>query len=213
MKITTTVTGAFQENCHLVVDSETGQAAIIDPGADGDLLTDVIRSAGAQLQAVWLTHAHVDHIGAVATMVREFGVPVYLHSADLAIYQRGGDVARMYGIPFDEPPPPDYAFAEGDELALGSLRFQVMHAPGHAPGHVVLHGAGVAFVGDCLFSGSIGRTDLPLSDGAQLERSLVRIVSLPEETVVYPGHGPTTTIGAELRTNPFLTGVARPVKR
>lgn len=213
MKILTTVTGAFQENCHLVVDSTTKLAAIIDPGADGDRLLEVIQQAGVQLQAVWLTHAHVDHIGAVATMVREFRAPVYLHSADLPLYGRGGDVAQMYGIPFDEPPLPDHEFVDGDELTLGSLRFRVMHAPGHAPGHVVLHGEGVAFVGDCLFAGSIGRTDLPFSNGAELERSLARIVTLPEQTVVYPGHGPNTTIEEELRTNPFLTGVARSVKR
>jgi glyoxylase-like metal-dependent hydrolase (beta-lactamase superfamily II) len=213
VKITTVVTGPFQENCHLVVDSDSGRAAIIDPGAEGARLSDVIRRAGAQLQAVWLTHAHVDHIGAVAAMVREFHVPVFLHPADLPMYERGDDVARMYGIPFEVPPRPDHEFADGDELALGSLRFRVMCAPGHAPGHVVIHGEGVAFVGDCLFSGSIGRTDLPLSDGAELERSLARIVALPAETVVYPGHGPSTTIAEELRSNPFLTGLARPVKR
>ncbi|MEP7345439.1 MAG: MBL fold metallo-hydrolase, partial [Gemmatimonadaceae bacterium] len=159
------------------------------------------------------THAHVDHIGGVARIVQEFGVPVYLHPADLALYQRGSEVATMFDIPFEEPPAPDHAFSDGDELALGDLRFRVMYTPGHAPGHVVLHGEGVAFVGDCLFAGSIGRTDLPLSDGAELERSLARIVALPEETVAYPGHGPTTTIAEELRTNPFLTGIARPVKR
>ena len=213
MKITTTVTGPFQENCYLVVDAESGHAVIIDPGADGARLSEVIRRAGVQLQAVWLTHAHVDHIGAVAAMVRDFGTPVYLHPADLPMYERGVDAARLYDLPFEVPPPPDHEFADGDELALGGLRFRVMCAPGHAPGHVVIHGEGVAFVGDCLFAGSIGRTDLPLSNGAELERSLARIVGLPDETVVYPGHGPSTTIGAELRSNPFLTGVARPVKR
>ena len=213
MKITTTVTGPFQENSYLVVDSPTGRAAIIDPGADGERLVEGIRTLGVQLQAVWLTHAHVDHIGAIASIVREFSVPVFLHLADLPMYARGSDVARMYGIPFDVPPLPDQAFADGDDLALGGLLFRVMHTPGHAPGHVVLHGEGVAFVGDCVFAGSIGRTDLPLSDGAELERSLARIVSLPETTVLYPGHGPATTIEEELRTNPFLTGVARPVRR
>jgi len=116
-------------------------------------------------------------------------------------------------VPFDEPPLPDREFADDDVLTLGALHFHVMSAPGHAPGHVVIHGEGVAFVGDCLFAGSVGRTDLPLSNGRDLERSLARIVSLPEATVAYPGHGPQTSIGEELRSNPFLTGVARPVKR
>ena len=113
----------------------------------------------------------------------------------------------------DPPPPPDASFSDGERLSLGALRFEVMHAPGHAPGHVVIYGEGCLFAGDCLFAGSIGRTDLPLSDGAALHRSLERIAALPEATVVYPGHGPSTTIGAELRSNPFLTGLARPLRR
>lgn len=213
MKISTFVTGAFQENCYLVVDESSAVAAIIDPGAEGERLCDVVRQSGAQLQAVWLTHAHVDHIGGVARIVEAFHVPVYLHPLELPLYTRGRDVAAMYGLPFDEPPLPDHEFAADDVLTLGALRFRVMNAPGHAPGHVVIHGEGVAFVGDCLFAGSVGRTDLPLSNGRDLEHSLARIVSLAEETVVYPGHGPSTTVGEELRSNPFLTGVARPVKR
>lgn len=213
MKVTTFVTGAFQENCYLVTDEATGRAAIVDPGADGDRLVDAVRAAGVQLQAVWLTHAHVDHIGGIAPIVRAFGVPIFLHPDDAPMYERGADVARLYGIPFDVPPAFDREVADGDVLELGDLRFDVMHTPGHAPGHVVIHGEGIAFVGDCLFAGSIGRTDLPLSSGEQLERSLARIATLPEATVVYSGHGPATTIGEEVRSNPFLTGLARPLKR
>jgi glyoxylase-like metal-dependent hydrolase (beta-lactamase superfamily II) len=115
----------------------------------------------------------------------------------------------MYWMPWEEQPRPDREYIEGTSLSLGAMRFTVMHTPGHAPGHVTIHGHGVAFVGDCLFLGSVGRTDLPLSEPRALTRSLARIAALPPETIVYPGHGPSTTIGHEAATNPFLNGGAR----
>ncbi|MFN8574573.1 MAG: MBL fold metallo-hydrolase [Gemmatimonadaceae bacterium] len=213
MNVRTFVTGAFQENCYLLSDAATGQAVIVDPGADGETLVDRIQKARVQLTAIWVTHSHVDHIGGIAPIVRAFHVPIYAHPAGQVMYERGAEIAAMYGIPFESPPPADHDLAEGDVLAVGGLQFSVMETPGHAPGHVTIHGHGIAFVGDCLFAGSIGRTDLPLSNGQQLEQSLARIAALPESTVVYSGHGPATTVGEELRTNPFLTGMARPIKR
>jgi hydroxyacylglutathione hydrolase len=141
--------------------------------------------------------------------MRRWEIPVYLHPFDEPLYAMASRQAAMYGLPFEQPEPADRALGDGDVLELGDLRFQVFHAPGHAPGHVVIHGHGVAFVGDCLFAGSIGRTDLPLSNPKDLARSLERIAALPEDTVVYSGHGPVTTIGEETRSNPFLTGLAR----
>jgi hydroxyacylglutathione hydrolase len=205
--------GVFQENAYLVADEVSQGAVLIDPGAEGEALLDEVKNAGLALEAIWLTHAHVDHIGGIAEVKRRTGVPIYLHPADLPLYRAGRMQADAYGLPFDEPPPPDRELSDGDELSLGALRFQVMHTPGHAPGHVVIHGEGVAFVGDCLFSGSVGRTDLPLSDGAALQRSLARIAGLPPETSVFSGHGPPTTIGDEVRSNPFLTGIVRPLRR
>jgi hydroxyacylglutathione hydrolase len=213
VKISSFVVGDFQENCYLVVDEESQRAALIDPGAEGESLVAEIRATGARLEAIWLTHAHLDHIGGIAAIERVWDVPVYMHPDDLPVFEYGPRAAQMYGVPFELPAPPDRALADGDTLSLGVLRFAVMHAPGHAPGHVVIHGHGVAFVGDCLFAGSVGRTDLPLSDGAALTRSLMRIASLPPDTVALPGHGPETTIAAELATNPFLTGLALPVRR
>jgi glyoxylase-like metal-dependent hydrolase (beta-lactamase superfamily II) len=209
LNITTHVVGALQENCYLVIDDAARQGVLVDPGGEGERLVQAVRASGAELQAVWLTHAHVDHVLGVAAVKRAFDVPVFMHPLDRPLYDRAELSATMYGLPFEPLPAPDRALADGDVLTVGSFDFAVMHAPGHAPGHVVIHGHGVAFVGDCLFMGSVGRVDLPLSVPTDLTRSLARIAELPEDTVVYPGHGPSTTVGRERRTNPFLNGGAR----
>lgn len=214
MRIEGRVVGPFQENTWLLVDSATNRAVLIDPGDEGDEVLGMLHDSGATLEAIWVTHGHIDHVGAIAAVVREHPVPIYLHPSDLPLYGEGAiRAAKMYGIPFEPPPPPDRTLGEGDRLTLGGLAFDVWHVPGHAPGHVIVFGHGVAFGGDCLFAGSIGRTDLPLSDGAAMQRSLARIATLPPDTVVYPGHGPDTTIGEELATNPFLRGIAHPIRR
>jgi hydroxyacylglutathione hydrolase len=213
VKVERHVVGPFQENCYLLLDEDTSRAVLIDPGDEGDALVAAVAATGATLDAIWLTHAHLDHVGGVAAILRQWPVPVYLHAADLPLLELAPRSAVAYGVPFEPPPPPDHSLAEGDRLSCGALSFDVFHAPGHAPGHVVIHGHGVAFVGDCLFAGSIGRTDLPLADGRQLEQALVRIAALPGPTVVYPGHGDATTIAEERASNPFLTGVARPLRR
>ena len=210
MNISMHTVGALSENCYLVIDEETKRAALVDPGAEGELLVDAVRGSGATLEAIWLTHAHVDHVGGIAAVKRVWDVPVHLHPLDQPIYQTAARAAEMYGIvPFDQPPPWDAPLADGGRLELGALAFDVLHTPGHAPGHCVLVGHGVMFAGDLLFAGSIGRTDLPLASPADMARSLERVSHLPERTLVYPGHGPSTSVGAELRSNPFLTGVAR----
>ena len=209
MKVTTFTVGAFQENCYFVEDESTRDAALIDPGSESAKLITAIQRSGAQLQAIWLTHAHVDHVGAIGGVKAQWDVPVYLHPLDRPLYRVADRQAELYGMEFDTAPAPDREFSDGQTLSLGELTFEVMHAPGHSPGHVVIHGHGVAFVGDCLFAGSIGRTDLPASNGADLEKSLERITALPEDTIVYAGHGPATTIAEERETNPFLTGLAR----
>jgi glyoxylase-like metal-dependent hydrolase (beta-lactamase superfamily II) len=213
VKITSCTVGPFQENSYLVVDESTMRAAIVDPGADPDRLIHLVRESRADLDAIWLTHAHLDHVGGVAGLRRVWSVPVYLHPAALPMYERAALQAAAYGLPFEQPEPPDMTFNDGDRLSLGALTFDVLYTPGHAPGHVVLHGNGVLFAGDLLFAGSIGRTDLPMSNPAQMEQSLARVCELGDDTVVYPGHGPSTTIGAERTTNVFLTGVARNIER
>ena len=201
--------GAFQENCYLVAEPAGNRCIIIDPGDEPERIIAAVERSGADPEAIWLTHAHLDHIGAISALRRRWDIPVYLHPLDEPLYAMASRQAAMYGLPFEQPEPPDRALGDGDVLTLGALRFTVMHAPGHAPGHVIFHGHGVALVGDCLFAGSIGRTDLPMSNPRDLAASLERIVALSEDTVVYPGHGPVTSIGTEATTNPFLNGVAR----
>ena len=215
MRIDHRTVGPFEENCYLVADEASGRAVLIDPGDEADRLVEMVRTSGATLDAVWLTHAHVDHIGAVAALQREFDVPVHLHPLDLPYYtQLTARAAVMYGLDFDQPEGPDHELTDGQVLECGALRFTVMHVPGHAPGLVAFSGHGVSFGGDLLFAGSIGRTDLPLASPGDMTVSLARYTAaLGDETVVYPGHGPATTIGREKRTNPFLLGAARLVRR
>jgi hydroxyacylglutathione hydrolase len=206
--------GPFQENSYLVVDETASRAVLIDPGDEGSLLVEMVRNSGATLDAIWLTHAHIDHIGGIAEVRRQFDVPVYLHPLDLPYYTTlSARAAQMYGVSFEQPDGPHRELADGDVLAVGSLRFTVMHLPGHAPGLVSFNGHGVALSGDLLFAGSIGRTDLPLANPVDMDASLDRIGTLPHGTIVYPGHGASTTIGEEKRSNPFLAGRARTLKR
>jgi len=214
LKIEHRTVGAFEENCYLVSDEDSGRGALIDPGDEGEVIVDMVNRSGVTLEAIWLTHAHVDHIGAVAEVRRHFDVPVFLHPLDLPYYTRlSARAAEMYGIPFEQPDGPDRELADGEVVSCGALRFTVMHVPGHAPGLVSFNGHGVAFGGDLLFAGSIGRTDLPLGSPAEMDASLERFATLPDDTVVYPGHGPKTTLAREKQSNPFLTGRARPVRR
>lgn len=213
LNVQTVTVGAFQENCYLVVDEKSRRAVIVDPGGEGERLVAAVEESGAELEAIWITHAHVDHVGAIASVKRKWDVPIYLHPLDRRLYDAAGRQAEVYGVPFEEPPPPDREFADGQQVTVGDAVMTVMHAPGHAPGHVVIHGNGIALVGDCLFSGSIGRTDLPLSNPPQLAATLQKIAALPADTVVYPGHGVETTIGEERVSNPFLNGTARIVGR
>jgi glyoxylase-like metal-dependent hydrolase (beta-lactamase superfamily II) len=205
--------GAFEENAYLVIDESTNRAVMIDPGAEPDRLIEMVCESGAVLDAIWLTHAHLDHIGGIVGVRKEWDVPVHLHAADLPLYLRAEAQAAMYGLPFDQPEEPDVHIADGDTLRVGTIEFSVLHTPGHAPGHVVFTSGRTTFGGDLLFAGSIGRTDLPLADPRRMEESLVKICELDDDMDVHPGHGPSTTIGRERATNPFLNGVARIVRR
>ncbi len=200
-------TGAFQENGFIIADDASQDAVIVDPGEEAELFLERLESEHLDLRAVWLTHAHLDHIQGVAAVVECRAVPVYLHPADRQLYDAAASQGAWFGIRVDPPPPPQHELHAGDTLAVGPYRFTVRHVPGHSPGSVAFVGHGIAFVGDALFAGSVGRVDLPGGDGTTLLESIRReLLALPDETIVYCGHGPETTVGRERASNPFLTG-------
>ena len=208
MKIEWVTVGPFQENSYLVSDPAARRGVLVDPGDEAPRIVRMVQKAGVTVEAIWLTHAHLDHVGAIAAVKREWAVPVLLHPDDLGIYRRASHAAAKYGFTMEQPPDPDGTLADGEELTLGAHRFLVRHLPGHSPGHVVFLGEGIMLGGDLLFAGSIGRTDLPLSDPDAMEASLGVVATFDRDIAVYPGHGPPTSIGVELATNPFLAGVA-----
>ena len=202
--------GQFVENCYLVADRRTHEAVMIDPGEEPAMFLAELDTRGWALQAIWLTHAHVDHIIGVGTVRHATGAPVHLHPLDRPIYDALPQFGHWVGMELDPPPAPDAELRAGEVLRVGGLRFEVRCTPGHSPGSVSFVGEGRVFSGDALFNGSVGRTDLPGGDYATLMTSIQsQLLSLPDSTVVHSGHGVDTTIGVERLTNPFLTGAYR----
>ena len=203
--------GMFAENTYLIVDAQARECAIVDPGEEAGLILHKVEETGARPVAIWLTHAHVDHVLGVPAVTQRTGAPVWLHPADRPLYDAVPDQAAWFGLVApDRLPVPDNDMVHGNNLAVGELRFEVRHAPGHSPGSVCLIGAGVALTGDVLFAGSIGRTDLPGGDFETLIGSIEReLLTLPDDTILYSGHGPETTVGRERHSNPFLKGLSR----
>lgn len=208
MRILTFAGGPFAENGYLVVCPESGAAVVVDPGADADEMMGALERQEARLEAILLTHAHLDHVEGVARVREEFpDAPIVLHEADRPLYDGVRQQAAAFGLEAPELPPPDRSWEHGDTFSFGDCAFEVRHAPGHAPGHVVLvaRDEGVALVGDVIFRGSIGRTDLPGGDFRTLMTSIrEQVLTLPDETRLLTGHGEPTTVGAERRGNPFL---------
>lgn len=200
--------GVFAENCYIVADREAGDAVLVDPGEEAELFLARLRSEGLRLAAIWLTHAHLDHVAGIGAVKARHDVPIWLHPADRALYDRAPDQARVFlGTAMAALPAPDRIIVPGDPMRVGTCGFTPAHVPGHSPGSVAFLAEGIAIVGDVLFAGSVGRVDLPGGDGPALLASLRDVLlRLTDETVVYAGHGPETTIGRERSTNPFLTG-------
>jgi hydroxyacylglutathione hydrolase len=207
LTIRTFTSPVFGQNAYLVSCASTGAHIAIDPGGLAAEMAAALESAGTELRAIVLTHAHLDHIEGVAELVAATGAPVHLHPGDLPLYNAAAQQAAMFGHRVRTPPPPDHELAAGQVMTVGECRLEVRHVPGHSPGHVLLYSAeaGVAFVGDVVFEGSIGRTDLPGGSFDELMRSIrEQVLTLPDETRLLTGHGPETTVAQERSTNPFL---------
>jgi glyoxylase-like metal-dependent hydrolase (beta-lactamase superfamily II) len=198
----------FQQNCSLVWCTDTHEAALIDPGGELPRLLAAVKARGLTLKAIWLTHAHIDHAGGAGQLSREAALPIIgPHPGDQFWIDGLAQQSQMFGFPAAEPFVPQRWLADGDEVQIGHETLNVRHCPGHTPGHVVFYSAsaGRVFVGDVLFAGSIGRTDFPRGNHGQLIEAIQhKLLTLPDETVVIPGHGPETCIGDERRSNPFL---------
>lgn len=193
----------FVSNCYVVRDG--GEALVIDPG---DVTPELLRAIeGYTVKTVVNTHCHCDHCGGNAEILKKTGAELICNEKELGLLRALPQQGMMFGVPFAPSPDPDRYIKEGDTVSVGQVAFGVREAPGHSPGHIVLVGDGFVISGDVLFAGSIGRTDLPGGSYPQLIESIkTKLFTLPDDTIVYSGHGPETTIGAERRTNPFLVG-------
>ena len=195
--------GPFEANCYVVGSEKTGEGMLIDPGDEADEILGNVAGQKLHIGLIVLTHGHIDHIGAVKEVKDATKAPVAIH-ADSAKSLIRNATNTMLGLSYPVPPEPDRLLKEGDTIKVGDLSFTVMHTPGHSPGSICLYGEGVLFSGDTLFREGIGRSDLPGGNTHTLMASLQRLMTLPPDTVVYPGHGPKTTIGWEKEHNPFL---------
>jgi len=203
--VKTLPTGPLEVNCYIVGCETTGKAVVIDPGGDVEKILALVASLELEIAWVINTHGHFDHIGGNHQLLTETGAELMIHAADRPLLERAGEHAAAFGLTTENSPAPDRELVDGDILNLGELKFQVIHTPGHSPGGVCLYINDVVFVGDTLFSGSIGRTDLPGGDHHLLIQNIrEKLMVLPQSTQVCPGHGPMTTIGREKQYNPFL---------
>jgi glyoxylase-like metal-dependent hydrolase (beta-lactamase superfamily II) len=203
----------FHKNGFVVACDETRDAILIDPGDEAEALLSLVTAHRLAVRAILLTHGHVDHVSGVARAKRATGAPVGIHRDDLFLYDAAVQHGRFFGCHVEQPPPPDFFLDPSETVSFGRCTVEVHHTPGHSPGGVCLRlrCPGVddthLFVGDTLFAGSIGRTDLPGGDYATLMRSIRTVLfGFGEAAIVHPGHGPDTTIGRERDTNPFLQG-------
>ncbi|HID85948.1 MAG TPA: MBL fold metallo-hydrolase [Anaerolineae bacterium] len=205
MLIETLVVGPLQVNCYVLGCEETRKAVVVDPGGDVIAILEALKAHRLELTRIVNTHAHFDHLGGVRELKEVTGAKFYLHPDDLPLLKGFLSQALFFGLRLGSPPTVDGHLEEGDEIAFGRESLRVLHTPGHSPGSVSLVGDGVVFVGDLLFAGSIGRTDLPGGSYQTLiETVRTKIFPLGDEVVIYPGHGPATTIRHERRYNPFF---------
>lgn len=205
MKVLTIDVGPLETNCYVAYDEDTKEAIVIDPGDDGDRILKLIRTHELKVKHVVNTHGHYDHVGADLFVSSRYMAPVHIHQAD-----RPMAFPQMSRYRDEDLSDIDHHFElldEGDVVEAGSIRLKVLNTPGHTEGCICLYTEGHLFTGDLLFEGAIGRTDLPGGSLPTMMRSLRKVAELPDDTIVYPGHGPATTIGREKAENPYIGGV------
>ena len=201
----TIVVGPLQVNCYLLGCEETGEGVVIDPGADADRIISLLTRLGLRIVHVINTHGHFDHVGGNRKLLEISGADLLMHEADVPLLSLAGATAAAYGLEAEDSPRPDSYLRDGMNIAFGNYELTVLHTPGHTPGGCCLYGEGVVITGDTLFADSVGRTDLPGGSHTALVESIHRkLLTLPDDTVAYPGHGPATTIGRERLKNPYL---------
>jgi len=197
--------GPIMANCFILGCENTKEAVVVDPGDDADRILMALAKAELKVKYLVNTHGHFDHVGANKRMKEVTGAPIAIHPGDEPMLTELSRSASMFGLSAENSPPADLLLNDGDEIAFGKITLKVIHTPGHSPGGICLYTPGHLFAGDTLFAGSIGRTDLPGGDYDTLISSIkTKLLDLPEETVVYTGHGPETSIANEKRMNPFL---------
>lgn len=198
-------TGPLEVNCYLLGCTDTRQAAVIDPGGDGTRILERLQALELTAAMVINTHGHFDHIGGNRQLIESCRVPLLIHRADVPLLATAAEHAALFGLTTELSPTPDRELEHDDRINVGQLALEVIHTPGHSAGGICLYREGHLWVGDTLFAGSVGRTDLPGGDHQLLLQMIrERLLGLPDNTQVYPGHGPVTTIGAEKMHNPFL---------
>jgi hydroxyacylglutathione hydrolase len=201
------IVGPLENNCYIISDEKSKETFVVDPGDEPDRIIDFIREKGLTLKYIVCTHAHYDHVGAVPELKQETGAQIVIHHNEMDLYTHIEKQGMMWGGELDPLPAADIIVEEGSILAIGDLKFEVLHTPGHTPGGICLYGEGIIITGDTLFAGSVGRTDLHGGDLRQLKNSFKRIMLLPETVKVLPGHGPESTIGREKHENFFTAEI------
>jgi len=200
------IVGALETNCYLVYCKETLECAVIDPGAEAERIFPIISRKQLKPVVILNTHGHVDHIGANKDVKEKFGIPLCIHSLDSPMLGESQESELSFFLGAKDSPPADSFLKDGDRVKIGNSNLQVIHTPGHSPGSVSFLGDIFLLSGDTLFWGGVGRTDLPGGSWQDLENSIkTKILTLPDETVVLPGHGPSTSVGEEKNSNPFIT--------
>lgn len=197
------IVGPLESNCYLIVDEHSKETLLVDPGDEPDRIIDIISENDLHVKYIVCTHAHFDHVGAVSDMKQETGASIIIHRDEQEIYRSAREQAALWGFELDVLPEPDILISEGDILEIGSLKFVIIHTPGHSPGSICLSGEDILITGDTVFAGSVGRTDFYGGDIIQLKKSFKRLMSFSEEVKILPGHGPETTIGREKKENFF----------